>query len=329
VDPDRPGDFNQALMDLGATVCTPTSPACGACPVRAHCRAAAEEQAAAAIAGSQLRRALLHAETAPSERGVGPPPCSLCPPSSLVPPTLEALQQGLPVTRYPPKPPKPHKALRAETHIVAVAYCDAEGVGERRYAMRQRPPQGLLAGLWECPMVPHSPDPPADADVGDDATTPDADGDQVLVAAARPRVDALLCALGIVASPAAIVRRRWVGRLSHIFTHLRHEYLIEAVQVPALALAHASTAVAAAAAAEAVAGTGGVRWISAAAIGTDAVATGMRKAIALAAKTEQPKRARPQSPLAGSAAKQVRPSPHQPTLTAFLKRGKGSVQSEP
>jgi A/G-specific adenine glycosylase len=36
---DRPGDFAQALMDLGATVCTPRSPACGICPVRADCRA--------------------------------------------------------------------------------------------------------------------------------------------------------------------------------------------------------------------------------------------------------------------------------------------------
>ncbi|MEK9499865.1 A/G-specific adenine glycosylase [Gaopeijia maritima] len=41
VDPARPGDFNQALMELGATVCTPRNPACGGCPVRAHCRALA------------------------------------------------------------------------------------------------------------------------------------------------------------------------------------------------------------------------------------------------------------------------------------------------
>ena len=35
----RPGDWNQALMELGATVCTPQAPACGRCPVPAHCRA--------------------------------------------------------------------------------------------------------------------------------------------------------------------------------------------------------------------------------------------------------------------------------------------------
>lgn len=35
----RPGDFNQAMMELGATVCTPRSPACEKCPVRRHCTA--------------------------------------------------------------------------------------------------------------------------------------------------------------------------------------------------------------------------------------------------------------------------------------------------
>lgn len=33
----RPGDFAQAMMDLGATICTPRKPACGICPVMDHC----------------------------------------------------------------------------------------------------------------------------------------------------------------------------------------------------------------------------------------------------------------------------------------------------
>jgi len=39
VPPDRPGDFAQALMDLGATICTPRSPACAICPLMTDCRA--------------------------------------------------------------------------------------------------------------------------------------------------------------------------------------------------------------------------------------------------------------------------------------------------
>ena len=38
----RAGDFAQAMMDLGATICTPRAPACDRCPIRPHCRAAAE-----------------------------------------------------------------------------------------------------------------------------------------------------------------------------------------------------------------------------------------------------------------------------------------------
>src|SRR5690606_4206166 len=35
----RPGDFNQALMELGATICHPAHPRCPQCPVAKHCTA--------------------------------------------------------------------------------------------------------------------------------------------------------------------------------------------------------------------------------------------------------------------------------------------------
>jgi A/G-specific adenine glycosylase len=38
---DRPGAFNQALMELGATICTPRAPACPRCPLRRTCAARA------------------------------------------------------------------------------------------------------------------------------------------------------------------------------------------------------------------------------------------------------------------------------------------------
>lgn len=38
----RAGDYAQAVMDLGATICTPKSPACGICPVRDPCDAQAK-----------------------------------------------------------------------------------------------------------------------------------------------------------------------------------------------------------------------------------------------------------------------------------------------
>jgi A/G-specific adenine glycosylase len=39
LDKERPGDFNQALMELGALVCTPADPNCGECPLEAGCTA--------------------------------------------------------------------------------------------------------------------------------------------------------------------------------------------------------------------------------------------------------------------------------------------------
>jgi len=62
-DPDRPGDYAQALMDLGATVCTPKSPDCGACPWAHAC--------AARAAGDQTRYPLKEKkQPKPVRRGV-------------------------------------------------------------------------------------------------------------------------------------------------------------------------------------------------------------------------------------------------------------------
>lgn len=39
LDTSRPGDMNQAMMDLGATVCLSGTPDCGRCPIARHCKA--------------------------------------------------------------------------------------------------------------------------------------------------------------------------------------------------------------------------------------------------------------------------------------------------
>ena len=46
VPPERPGDHNQAVMDLGATVCVPGTPDCERCPLSAFCKAFAAGNAA-------------------------------------------------------------------------------------------------------------------------------------------------------------------------------------------------------------------------------------------------------------------------------------------
>lgn len=39
IDEKRPGDFNQAVMDLGATICLPKAPKCEICPINESCEA--------------------------------------------------------------------------------------------------------------------------------------------------------------------------------------------------------------------------------------------------------------------------------------------------
>lgn len=95
VDPDRPGDFNQALMELGATVCTPRSPDCADCPLRQPCRARAR--------GVQEER------PAPRQRG------------------------PVPERRY------------------GVAVAVHENGGAWWCVLAQRPPEGLLGGMWQFP----------------------------------------------------------------------------------------------------------------------------------------------------------------------------------
>jgi A/G-specific adenine glycosylase len=89
--PGRAGDYNQAMMDLGATICTPRAPNCLGCPVSRTCQAYA--------LGVQEER----------------------------PVALE-------------KPAIPH-------HIVTAAVIH----NQAQVLIAQRPPQGLLGGLWEFP----------------------------------------------------------------------------------------------------------------------------------------------------------------------------------
>ncbi|HTW58051.1 MAG TPA: A/G-specific adenine glycosylase [Terriglobales bacterium] len=60
LDRQRPGDFNQAMMELGATVCTPRAPACLTCPVVELC-ATRGELARAEKASRQKKREIHYA----------------------------------------------------------------------------------------------------------------------------------------------------------------------------------------------------------------------------------------------------------------------------
>ncbi|GIO24891.1 A/G-specific adenine glycosylase [Oceanobacillus sp. J11TS1] len=90
-----PSSFNQAIMDLGATICTPKQPLCMFCPVMEHCQAYAE-----------------------------------------------GIQERLPIKKKAKKQQK--------KSYVALLIQNKQG----KYVIEKRPDTGLLAGLWQFPMIP-------------------------------------------------------------------------------------------------------------------------------------------------------------------------------
>ena len=69
VDPDSPGDYNQAVMELGAMVCTPRSPKCLVCPVAEDCKTQGEHKTSPRP--RMLSREVAHALSVRSAEGAG------------------------------------------------------------------------------------------------------------------------------------------------------------------------------------------------------------------------------------------------------------------
>ncbi|KAL5476304.1 hypothetical protein EMCRGX_G026230 [Ephydatia muelleri] len=148
VDRENPGHFNQALMELGATLCTPKSPACSDCPISEHCVALKMEK----------EKRHLQSKNQCNER------CALCLPHGF----------AATVSTFPMKAKK--KEARSEHFVVGVV------MWEDKFLITKRPPTalhtaklstdvhvssqwwcskltnhylliGLLAGMWEFPCV--------------------------------------------------------------------------------------------------------------------------------------------------------------------------------
>lgn len=179
VDPDEPGDFNQALMELGATVCKPTSPSCAACPVREWCRARSiaafakemkekeeekktkREETTIDLSGSKevkrRRQATLDGFLKKPTPTLSPHPTLplLPPPSAPVSREILMALDLLPsdVTYFPVKQRK--KSAREVSLSVWVITQPFKGMKEeeRRYLLLRRPATGLLANQWEFPNV--------------------------------------------------------------------------------------------------------------------------------------------------------------------------------
>ncbi|RDX54738.1 DNA glycosylase [Lentinus brumalis] len=142
-DADRPGDVNQALIELGSTVCKVREPSCGACPLQQWCAAYQRQETqgkakgtnyATSSSGNQMR------DVPDIEE-----PCTLC----------EPIPVGSGVMAYPMKAEK--KKAREELDIVNVIEWRKGPKGARWFLLVRRPEGGLLAGLQEFPTAQNVP----------------------------------------------------------------------------------------------------------------------------------------------------------------------------
>lgn len=193
VDPKMPGDFNQALMELGATICTPTSPTCSSCPVAEYCNALAivrkyDSKNKHDVQSQSIVYNVIEAVTTPS------------------------------VTDYPMKVLKPMP--REEFTAVCVVEMSPDNVNENllctssdrnSFLLVKRPQKGLLAGLWEFPSVLLS-------------------GLNLSLNERKAAMDQYLkSSLGIQTSQGTCkeILRKSVGEYIHVFSHIRLHMYIE------------------------------------------------------------------------------------------------------
>ncbi|KAG1860784.1 DNA glycosylase [Suillus subluteus] len=125
----RPGDINQALIELGSTVCAVRDPVCSECPLRLWCKAYQRTQPTASHTGA--------VETDIEEL------CLVCDP----------IPSDEDITIYPMKAER--KKPREELDSVNVIEWRCRNSRDRWFLLVRRPQGGLLAGLHEFPTLPN------------------------------------------------------------------------------------------------------------------------------------------------------------------------------
>ncbi|KAM4614974.1 adenine DNA glycosylase-like [Polymixia lowei] len=202
VDPERPGDFNQALMELGARVCTPKGPGplCSQCPLQSHCHSyrkvhIKQEENSKRLLGKLDRMPSTQPDI---EDCMNSGTCTLCP--------REPWDNELGVQNFPRKPVK--KPPRVERTLTCVVVQSGDR-GEDEYLLTQRPNKGLLAGMWEFPSLL-------------------LEGDN-----SEMKQKGALCAevsrmLGVQFKKSLLL---YVGEVVHIFSHIHQTYVVHSVSL--------------------------------------------------------------------------------------------------
>jgi A/G-specific adenine glycosylase len=159
-----PGDFNQSMMELGATICTPAAPDCGNCPLRLTCRAHLLEKAGAKWKSVSKSWAFLP-DIEDAAAGAAAAASSSSSSSSASASSTSASGGAVPgigphhpLDKATPVHPAqfPAKAIKASSRVEKVdvyVRFSISRFGWPRVWMKQRPDHGLLAGQTDFPMT--------------------------------------------------------------------------------------------------------------------------------------------------------------------------------
>ncbi|KAI9251923.1 DNA glycosylase [Phascolomyces articulosus] len=191
---ERPGDFNQAMMELGARVCTPQNPECDTCPVQKNCHAYAQKQIHARLKTEKFWEQKKRKRPIDHE-------CTYCPE---IKSNLDQDEDYV-VTRYPAKPEK--KKPRDEECAVYIVQSNS------KFLISKRPDTGLLAGLWEFPSL----------ELESLETTYEG--------RSAKASDFLHERYDLDITKNKVTKRQDLGNVVHLFSHIRKVYHVEWVQV--------------------------------------------------------------------------------------------------
>jgi len=188
------GDVNQALIELGSTVCKPRDPDCNGCPLQRWCHA--------------------YQIAEKGETGDIEDLCTLCDPI----PVSDGFDAP-PVTSYPMKVER--KKQREELNIVSVV--EWRSGNDRWFLLTRRPEGGLLAGLHEFPT---SPEVPASISVLEERET--AMALLSCLIKSPPPVDSQSKAANTAQSGVPrLVKIERAGDVLHVFSHIRKTYRVQ------------------------------------------------------------------------------------------------------
>ncbi|SNX85780.1 related to A/G-specific adenine DNA glycosylase [Melanopsichium pennsylvanicum] len=246
-----PGEWNQGLMELGSTLCTPLKPKCEECPIQQSCRAYQEADADTAngmgkqgAAVADLEDLCTLCEPFPFEEAAqdvskhveeeewtkqkglkrlrqATLPFGFPAPVSKTKPKMEQAQGKLTmsierhVCKYPMKVEK--KKIRQEECLVCIVAND-----ESRYLLEQRPSTGLLASMWQFPSLTTS----------TTAAGPSSEESvKLFPCTPLPKlIDSFVASL--LETKAKTSKKEWVGSITHIFSHLHLTMHVYKVALP-------------------------------------------------------------------------------------------------